>query len=540
VIRRLLVAALLSTLLVAAAVTISWVRTGPLDLPVATEGAPRTGPDLPAPETAPPAPGGPTPLPTDPAAAEELGGDELLAAAEQTAVGEWEPLGHPAWEVRERPVYVGRAELGDRRHVDADLVIAFRADESLDEVPLRLLPGARALERGGLEVVVRRDGRAASHRVDRNGARLLVTLDPPVAAEEAVVLRVMLRYDLLPHDHIPPDAGPPSFGLLAWTPVATVLGHWLPLLTVDGGDGPMPAVGDVGAFPAAVWSLVIDADAALVSGGDEADCPEPRAGCTWVRGVALREVALVVYDRDPVRYEDEIAGLRLRTVAPPRLADSSRLAHAHAGRAAQRYTDELGPLAWRGLDVAAVPLDGRAAGMEFPGLVLIDLAMFGSMLDGFGATVVVHEVAHQWFHALVGNASSAEPVVDEATAQYLTYVHWAEEFGQDAGERLAQQMFLQRYGEALRGGMRDGPPARAAEEFDDEREYGVLVYARAPLGLVVAEQRIGRAEVVDFLRRIVARHGLEEVDAATVLAESVDHHPELGEQLERWWFAPSP
>ena len=43
----------------------------------------------------------------------------------------------------------------------------------------------------------------------------------------------------------------------------------------------------------------------------------------------------------------------------------------------------------------------------------------GGMTDGMLEFVVAHEVAHQWWHGLVGSDSRDHPYVDEALAQLV-------------------------------------------------------------------------------------------------------------------------
>jgi aminopeptidase N len=57
--------------------------------------------------------------------------------------------------------------------------------------------------------------------------------------------------------------------------------------------------------------------------------------------------------------------------------------------------------------VARLPLGG--GGIEYPSSIL--------MLDG-GRTVAVHETAHQWFYAMVGDSQALHPWLDEAFATY--------------------------------------------------------------------------------------------------------------------------
>jgi aminopeptidase N len=57
--------------------------------------------------------------------------------------------------------------------------------------------------------------------------------------------------------------------------------------------------------------------------------------------------------------------------------------------------------------VARVPAAG--GGIEYPSSIL--------MLDG-SRLVAVHETAHQWFYAMVGDSQALHPWLDEAFAQY--------------------------------------------------------------------------------------------------------------------------
>lgn len=538
---RLLAAATATVLLLSSAVAIS--RSRAPDLGAAAEVA--------APSPSPPPPPGsssPTPavreLPTDPEEAEALGGDGLLAVGLATARGPWNELGDPAWPVVERPVYVARATLsGDRRQVVADVAIGVRAEEAADELVLRLLPAAEALGANGLEVTVRRDGRDVDARVDRDGARLLVPLDPPLEAADATVVRVELRYDLTAREEVVDDGGPAGFGLLAWNPDVSSLGHWLPLLTED--RGPMVPWGDVGAFPAAVWSVVVTGGGTVVTGAEEADCPasvgRTDGPCVWARGVALRDVSAVAYDRDE-RVEVQVGDVTVRAIGPAGAGLELDGALAVAGGSTRSFLERFGPLAWDEVDVAAAPLSAGAAGMEFPGLLLIDTDAYDDLGGGpgFGAFVVAHEVAHQWFHALVGNGSLSSPVVDESLAQYLSFLYWADAFGDTAARDLAASAFAGRYDRALVQGLEPEPPAQPLDEFAGSEAYGALVYGRAPLAWVAAEQAVGRPVVVGFLAEVVERFGLGSVDDDELLAFARSRAPAVAEALEQVWFDPGP
>jgi hypothetical protein len=545
---RLLAAVAAGLLLVATALTISWQRTAGAMLPAEVaapgadaepdpEGTPEPDPDEGATEEL--AQDQPT-LPHDPEEAETIGAEELLAAGTESAEGAWADLLHPSYDVVERPVHVVSVHLDeDRRGVTVDATVAFRADADTDEIRLRLLPAAPGLD-GGLEVEVRRDGEPTEHEVDGDAAILVVPLDPPLGSGNATVLRFDLRYDLVDTDDISGEAaGPAGYGLLARSAEASVLSHWLPLLVPPEDAGPLVPWADVSAFPAAVWSVLIDAPGDVVTGGAEAGCPEDVTvvlGCTWSRGVALREVAMVAYDLAH-NVTGGVGEVRLRASAAPPTSIRNPDVLDIVRRSTELFTDRFGPLAWPTLDVAAVRLGGDAAGMEFSGLILLDLDMYDRLDGGFGEYVTAHEVAHQWFHGLVGNGSLSAPVVDEPLAQYLAYLYWEDRYGSESAERLADSAIRGPYAEAQATGAIHGPPARPAAEFRDGREYFALIYGRAALGWLAAEEEAGRPTVEALIRALVDEHALDDIDGDTIIAMAEQEAPAVADVLRSWWLA---
>ena len=76
-------------------------------------------------------------------------------------------------------------------------------------------------------------------------------------------------------------------------------------------------------------------------------------------------------------------------------------------RAITELSKRFGPFPFPSLSVARLPASG--GGIEYPSSIL--------MLDG-SRLVSVHETAHQWFYAMVGDSQALHPWLDEAFAQY--------------------------------------------------------------------------------------------------------------------------
>ena len=491
--------------------------------------------------TASPSPSpSPTPPPglevlDSPTAAARAGAETVLAVANRELADS--ELGG-GWPIqRERPVYVVNVTVrGERDFLLADQVIALRIDEPTDRLDLRFLPAAAALGTEPPFVAGSVDGQDATITMDPAGAVLHVDLGATRAVGEALLVRLSYRYTLARASTLGGD-GPVGYGLLSRDESVTVLSHWLPLLTFDA--SPLQARGDLGAFPPAIWSVEVVHPGVLVTGGVEGDCRVPVDNCTKATGVGLRDLGMLVLD-DAAVLVGQAGPHEIRVVHAPDLpAADIEAVLAETIAAVELFHELLGPLAWPQTDVVGTPLSRGAAGMEYPGMFILRDDLWRSHQGAFGTYVIAHEVAHQWFHGLVGNSSLADPVVDEAIAQYLSVVFYADQYGEQAAADLADSM-IQRWQDGIASGLRDDPPAQALEDFESDGAYGAIVYGRAPFALIEAERLLGRERVVAFLAELVRRHALATVTVADVLQLAGEFDEGLRGSLEEWWIEPDP
>lgn len=479
----------------------------------------------------------------DPDVAEAAGAAVVLASARRAATDDWRELTDPAWHDRldePRPAYVGTVELGeDRSRVDGSLVIALPSD-GLATLPLRFVAAATVLQDAGSapSVTARVDGVDATVELDADAALLTVTGYEAVPVGQAQLVRLDFSYRVPDRASIVDDGGPAGFGLLARSATATMLGHGLPVLTFD--DSPMVPWGDVGAFPTAFWSVHVRGPGVLATGANEAPCAgdDAAASCVWARGPLLRDLAIAAFDPGAVRSPGG-DGSTIVT-ARPGASTGVEAVLREAVEADRILTDRLGPLPWTEVEVVLVPLRS-AAGMEFPGLVIVDPEYLDRLDGGFGTFVVVHEVAHQWFHALVGNSSLLDPVVDESLAQYLSLWYYREVHGEAAARGVVDRYLEGRYDRAAANGIADVAPGSALAAFGSSGVYGPMAYARAPFAWLVAEAELGEAAIEEFLAEVVRTHGLGVVTAADLRdLAAAGAAPGLAAALDRWWFDPRP
>lgn len=180
----------------------------------------------------------------------------------------------------------------------------------------------------------------------------------------------------------------------------------------------------------------------------------------------------------------------------------------------------LGPPPGQILHIVEVPLGG-VAGMELAGMILVGSAYGARPRDPFFDVIVSHEVAHQWFYALVGSDSIAAPWLDEALATYLSNVFLADAV---AETRAAEERrgWLASYAAAQRAhpALSPGSPLYA---FPDAQTYSAFVYSGGALALHAARLDIGDAAffgaLAEYVRRTSRRFATPE-DLLAVFAEA--------------------
>ncbi len=154
-------------------------------------------------------------------------------------------------------------------------------------------------------------------------------------------------------------------------------------------------------------TLTVTAPAAdtVIMSGDPADPPRTNAATrTWRSTIsAARDVSIAV---GPFAVSDTVVrGVRLRVGAYTAAVRDALV--PEFVRAITLLSARFGPFPFPSLSVARLPSQG--GGIEYPSSIL--------MLDG-SRLVAVHETAHQWFYAMVGDSQALHPWLDEAFAQY--------------------------------------------------------------------------------------------------------------------------
>ncbi|MBI5533920.1 MAG: hypothetical protein HY898_14460 [Deltaproteobacteria bacterium] len=197
-----------------------------------------------------------------------------------------------------------------------------------------------------------------------------------------------------------------------------------------------------------------------------------------------------------------------------------------AAHALESFERRFGMYPWAELDACEAALLGGAGGVEFSGLIALASMFYHqqegsplgqllgqlkvpglSAMDEMSASmlefVTAHEVAHQWWHGLVGSDSRQTPFLDESLAQYSTILYLEDRHGVEQARRMADQNVRLSYQMMRLMGMADGAVDRPVSAFGSSIAYAGLVYGKGPYFYQHARKLLGDAAFFEALRRYV-------------------------------------
>jgi aminopeptidase N len=304
--------------------------------------------------------------------------------------------------------------------------VEFTPDLDVCELVFRLWPNKPlTAERGNALEVTRViiDGRPAEPEVAAAGAPdgapgtlLEVPLQSCVSA--GTTLTAELDFTLTLGRGTDERVGVARAGDVAW------FGTAFPLLAWENGlgwarDPAVPVAGEMATSETfELRSLEVEAPSTyeVLGAGARLEPGESGEGRTTRRftAPAVRDVTVTVGRLEVV--SREVDGVRLHVGAPPDSTTASPDRWAtEVERSMREIADLLGPVPYEDVWVSVLP--DQTDGIEFPGAI-----QFGDVSPGDQSWLVTHEVAHLWFHGLVGNNQARDPWLDESFATYVQLV----------------------------------------------------------------------------------------------------------------------
>lgn len=333
------------------------------------------------------------------------------------------------------------------------------------------------------------------------GRRLTVTLPEALAPACALDLQLGFRLD------VPlMGTGVSAYrGYLGHSPRQLNLGHWLPTIAYhqDGEWITREAVfiGEQVVQEVADWDVSLSVSNApeglIVVGPGEVLQAGPQTWHFMVQGA--RDFTLSMSDAYRVISTETDSGVTVEVYtfedAVVSLENGNRVDGAddallYASRSLAMFEDLYGPYPYGRLAVVQADFPD---GMEFSGVIFVGGSWF-TRYPGSAASylmlITVHEVAHQWWYAVVGSDQATSPWLDEALATYHEYV-FIEEYYPD----LKDWWWQFRVNYYAPSGFVDS----SVYEFGNVREYINAVYLLGARMLHEVRQTIGTDEFFAWL-----------------------------------------
>lgn len=162
-----------------------------------------------------------------------------------------------------------------------------------------------------------------------------------------------------------------------------------------------------------------------------------------------------------------------------------------AQKALSVFSDKLGGYPYKTLTIAQA--DMAYAGMEYPGLCMIQRELYLPGRELELEMTIAHEILHQWFYGVVGNDEQNAPWLDEAITSYLSVAYFDLDNRADTYNGLLQKYVVER---AALGGRIDG----ALTDYSTEDAYVNAAYWRGAAMFHALREKFGDATFFASLR----------------------------------------
>ena len=178
------------------------------------------------------------------------------------------------------------------------------------------------------------------------------------------------------------------------------------------------------------------------------------------------------------------------------------------------FSKVFGNYPYKSLSVAECQL--AFGGMEYTGLCFIDY----SLDNEYKQKVIVHEIAHEWWHSAVGNDQNKCGYIDEGLAEYSTYLYFKskdEDVAKDMinNAKLAYKSFFELEDTLL--GKANTTMERELSTFKSEYEYSNIAYNKSLLMFYEYGKAIGEDKAKSKLSELYATNNLKDLTLQNII-----------------------
>jgi hypothetical protein len=208
-----------------------------------------------------------------------------------------------------------------------------------------------------------------------------------------------------------------------------------------------------------------------------------------------------------------VGNLLVSSFYMPQFAQGGQRALGYALQAVQDYERRYGPYPYKELKIFASP--NTSGGIEYPMLAGVTDSLYAEE-GGYFEWITAHEVAHQWWYAMVGSDPINEAWLDEALVQFSTSLYIEDRYGVQAADEERKLYFTTRYERELKAG-RDVAVAQPTSAFERD-VYAPMVYGKGPLFFDAVRRAVGDQRYMAWLRVYFTRYRYRIAHAGDLLA----------------------
>lgn len=286
------------------------------------------------------------------------------------------------------------------------------------------------------------------------------------------------------------------------------LGNWYPVACVYENGGwrtdPYYSNGDPFYSDVADYTVTLTAPTGWNAAGTGSVSAEVNGDTTVTTFTAecVRDFALTVSDKY-TSVETAVEGGP--TVRYYYAADSDAERHLQVcADAVTTFSSLFGDYAYDTLTVALTPF--LYGGMEYPQLAFVSDSLQGDLLD----EAIIHEIAHQWWYAAVGNDQINQAWMDEGLAEYSVTLFYENnpDYGVSAEDRIADAMqsyvlFTEMYDELIGG---DTSMNRGLGDYFSQTDYSFHTYVKGELLFDSLRHSVGDDKFFDSLKNYYTQY----------------------------------
>ena len=322
---------------------------------------------------------------------------------------------------------------------------------------------------------------------------LKVNFDEALAAKKSI--QIDIDYELVI---------PNSTHRLGWFDESVNLGNWYPVVAefINGEFelSPYYATGDP--FCSAVANYEVDfiypSNYEIVSTGQKNTTQNNEKKRTKITAKAVRDFAISMSaNSKTIESKNLSPKITLLTDDDTSVAGIIEL----ATDAINFFSKQFGKYPYKTLSIAKTPF--IFGGMEYPNLVLLSNSIDDEVEM---KKVIVHEIAHQWWYAVVGNNEIKEAWLDESLSEYSTALFFEHNpkygisYEDFVGEATSSYELYVDVIQTLKGAV-NTKMNLAVNEYQNDYEYSYMVYVKGVIMFDSLKNMVGEKSVVAGLKK---------------------------------------